>query len=96
MSLLEEIIELEENFKIKKRVRSGGKKIQRRFKQSKNKAFSINNKTGKKRKITPSERVRRKRSQRIAAKKRMSGRSLAKVRRKISMRKRKNLGFDSK
>lgn len=95
--LLEEVVEeflLEGQYGVKKRVRQGGEKIQRRFKFSKNKNRSYNNRTKKTTVLTSADRQKMSIAQKKAAKKRMSGKALAGVKRKRSNNKRKALGFD--
>ena len=94
VNILDGLIEIDEALGIKKRVRQGGKKIQRRFKFSKNKNRSYNNATKTTKRITKSDRIKMSRTAKIAARKRKGKRSIANIKRKKSLRKRKTLGFD--
>ena len=94
MDLIGQLITLDESFATRKVVRQGGKSINRRLKFSKSKSVSFNNATGQTRRITASDRAKMSRAQKIAAKKRQSGRSMANMKRQKSMRMRKSLGFD--
>lgn len=94
LRLLEEALSVDEAIGVKKRVRDGGKKVQRRFRFSKLKSQSFNNKTKKKKTLTASDRMKLSRIQKIAAKKRMAKRGMSNLKRAKSNRKRKNLGFD--
>lgn len=94
--ILRRLLEIDEALGIKKRVRDGGARVQRRFKFSKNKSKSFDNRTGKKTTITAADRAKMSRRQKVAAKKRKATKPISQIKRKKSMRKRKNLGFDRK
>ena len=78
----------------KNRVRDGGKKIQRRKKVSAKKGFTLRGGDSKLKRIPAAERLNRKKKAKISAFKRRSKKTVARLKQKKSLKKRKVLGFD--
>lgn len=89
--LIEEILD-EKQYVIKNRVRGG--KVKRKQKVSTTNRISFNNTTKKKRIVKASERIKRKRASKIAAKKRVGKKGIIRAKTARSNRLRKALGWD--
>lgn len=96
-NLIDEIMdELDESstFKVKRRIRDGGKKVQKKHRVSAKKGFSYSNKDKKLTKIGASEKIVRARGAKLAAIKSKSKKTIKNIKRKKSMNKRAALGWE--
>lgn len=94
---VEEALALLEAFSlttVKNRVRQGGSVVQKRKKVSARRGFTYDSKTRRVMRIAILAHLHRSRAAKLSKSKRMSKRTMAKIKRARSMRMRKMLGFD--
>lgn len=88
------VIDFLESFKIKNRVRNGGKTVQKRKRVAGKAGYSYDSTEKRSKKIDAVKRMRMKKAAKLAAIKRRSKKHIANVRRKKSMKRRSALGWN--